>query len=148
MLGARHASIEVVPTLDTNAYADNDILFVATAAGGFPSLGHIEVDSIRVLDESDQAQDLDILFLASAAALGTINTAANPTDAAARAILGMVSIVAADYIDLANSQLAMKRGIALPLYVPPTGLYIAGILRSGTPTYAAAGLRITIGYRY
>lgn len=148
MLGARHAFVEVVPTLDTNIYADNDILFVATAAEGFPVMSHIEIDSIRVLDESDQAQDLDILFLASAAALGTINAAAGPTDAAARDILGMVSIVAANYIDLTNSQLAMRGGLAIPLYVPPAGLYIAGILRSGTPTYAAAGLRITIGYRY
>lgn len=130
---------EVTLVTDTNAYADNDVMVIPQAVEGY-FVG--ELATVVVLDEADQAQDIDLVFFNASAALGTINGAVNITDADARKVIGTVSIVAADYCDLVNNQIATKRGIGLPLMTQ--SLYIGAICRSGTPTYAADSLKLKL----
>jgi len=143
--------VEIVPVLDTSAYADNDVLFVPIAVPGFQQANATagsrarKLVSVVVLDEADQGQDIDLVFTQGTVTLGTINGAVNISDADARKVVGAVSVLIADYADLVNSMVATKRDIGL-IMQPSTTLYISGILRSGTPTYAASSLRIKLGF--
>lgn len=136
--------VEVVPVLDTNAYADNDVLFVPVVVPGMTNAPRRLV-SVGILDEADQGQDIDLVFTEGTVTLGTINAAVNISDSDARKIVGVVSVVQADYSDLVNSQYATKRGIDL-LMLPRTQLYVSGVLRSGTPTYGASSIRLRLGF--
>jgi len=148
-VGGNGDVILVVPVCDTNAYASGDLLFVPIEVpDAVRELGgRAFVQTVRVLDESDQASAMDLLFMSADGSLGTINGALNPTDAIARNIQGIVSIGTSDYSDLINSQLATKNNIGLMVEAEAgtRSLWLAGVVRSGTPTYAAAGLRIRLG---
>jgi hypothetical protein len=139
--------IDITPVLDTSAYADNDVLFVPIALPTYRAANQTgparKLVSVVILDEADQAQDIDLIFLNGDATLGTINGAVNISDADARKILGTVSVLIADYCDTINSQVATKRDINLIMQNPT---YIAGVLRSGTPTYTASSLKIKLGF--
>jgi hypothetical protein len=143
--------VEIVPVLDTAIYADNDVLFVPIAVPGFQDAYATagsrarKLVSVAILDEADQGQDIDLVFSQGDITLGTINGAVNVTDADARKILGVVSMLIADHSDLINSMMATKWGVSLILQ-PNTTLYLGGILRSGTPTYGASSLRIKLGF--
>lgn len=142
--------VEVTPTLDTSIYADNDVLFVPVAVSGFqqayaaPNKAR-KLTSIVVVDASDQAQDMDLVFSAGTITLGTVNGAVNLSDADALKVCGIVSVLIADYADTINNQIATKRDVNL-IMQPNADLYISGICRSGTPTYAASALRIKLGF--
>lgn len=136
--------VEVVPVLDTSIYADDDVLFVPVPIPGTANAGR-KLMSVSVLDEADQAQAIDLVLSDGSVALGAANAAVNITDAHARKIVGVVSVVSADYSDLVNSQIATVRGINLAV-LARNGLYVGGVLRSGTPTYAASSLRIRFGF--
>lgn len=142
---------DVTPVLDTNAYADNDVLFVPIVIpGAFREPGGIRVlQSIVVLDGDDQAVDMDLVFFNASATLGTINAAVSISDADAAKIIGYVRLVAADDAnDLINSYVYAKSGIGQVLKAASgqTDLYVAGIVRSGTPTFSAAGMKIKLGF--
>lgn len=138
--------ISVTPTLDTNIYADNDVLFNGAAVADFGGAGKArKLVSVVIHDQSDQAQDFDLFFSSGDITLGTINEAVSAADAVAGQIVGWVSIVSADYNDLIEGQVAMKTGLGLVLQ-PIDTLYVAGVLRSGTPTYAAGGMVIKLGF--
>lgn len=142
--------IDVTLVADTSAYADNDVLAIPQVIPGvFSPPGGVKVlRSVVLLDEADQAQDIDLLFLDANATLGTINAAVSISDADARKVIGKVSIVAADYCDLVNSQVAVKEGLYLPMRAAANSgdLWIAAIVRSGTPTYAAASLKLKLAF--
>lgn len=139
--------IEVTPVLDTSAYADNDVLFVPIVLPTYRADGRNgparKLVSVVIIDQADQAQDIDLIFTDGTVTLGTINGAVNISDADALKICGTVSVLIADYCDTINSQVATKRDINLIMQNPT---YISGVCRSGTPTYAAASLRIKLGF--
>lgn len=140
---------DVTLVLDTNAYADNDVLVIPQQVHGvFREAGETRwLRSVVLLDESDQGQDIDLVFLDADATLGTINSAVSITDADARKVLGVVSILAADYSDLVGCQVATKSAnLLLKAASTQAGLWIAAICRSGTPTYGAAGVRLKLGF--
>ena len=142
--------VEFTPALSTSIYADNDVLFVPIAVPGFQEAYSAmnkarKLVSVVILDEADQAQDIDLVFTAGNVTLGTINSAVSISDADARNILGVVSVLIANYSDMIGSQVATKTGIDL-IMQPNTTLYVGGVLRSGTPTYAASSLRIKLGF--
>jgi hypothetical protein len=135
-------------SLDTNAYADGDVLADRQALAnvvGLPA-GAGVVQSITLLDCDDQGQALDIVILDSDVSLGTENAAVSIGDADAAKIIAIVEVAADDYIDLVNSQVACKDnlGIAFKCAAGDTSLYIGAISR-GTGTYTAAGIKMRIG---
>lgn len=142
---------EVTLSLDTNVYADGDVLAnTQEIANVFntPSESVI-LNSILMLDKDDQAGALDIVFLRSNTALGTENSALNISDSNAEEIIGIVPILAADYNDYINSQIVVKgpsdTGMGF-VWSPDTtsSLWIGAISRD-TKTYTASGIMLKIG---
>jgi hypothetical protein len=145
--------LDVTLSLDiSGAYADNDVL-AATQEIKHAFLrqgGRAILDTVILLDENDQAQDVDLVFLSANNAIGTENAVVSITDAHARDIIGVVNVVAADYTDLVDCQVACKRDINLHMQAgsSSTSLFIGAILRSGTPTYTAAGIKLKLALRW
>jgi len=144
--------IEVTLSLDTSQYASGDVLAATqeVASAVRTSGGRATLMSLVVLDKDDQAGALDIVIFRSNAAMGAAeNAAVAITDANAAEILTVVEIAAADYVDLANSQIAVRgpsdSGMGVILE-PTTGtsLYIAAISRD-TKTYTASGIVVKLG---
>lgn len=140
---------EVTLTLDTSAYAANDVLAdtqeIANAVRYDGGTGIIH--SCTLLDKDDNGEAIDVYFLRTNVSMGTKNSAISITDANADEILGFAEILAADYKDLVASQLAQATnlGITARAATDSTSLYVAAVLRSGTPTYTASGITLKIG---
>lgn len=138
---ADYRIFDVTLVADTNQYADNDVLAIPQAIDVDGFMGTLE--SVVLLDEADQAQDIDLVFFDGSASLGTINSAVSISDTDARKIIGVVSIATTDYSDLVNSQIATKRGLGLVMKTATP--YVGAIVRSGTPTYTASALKLKLG---
>ena len=138
---------EVTLSLDTNAYADGDVLAdtqeIASAVRVAAGAGVLH--SVAVLDKDDQGEALDIVFLKTDVSLGTENAAVSISDADADEILCIVEVAAGDYVDLINSQLATKSsvGVGVKAAAAATSLFVGAISR-GTGTYTAAGITLKI----
>jgi len=139
--------ITITPTLDTNAYADGDVLFNPTEIAGAVRVNADSciLQSIHVLDKADQGIDFELVFLNAANNLGTINAAIDISDANAEAIIGHYAF-SNDYVDLINSQIRCDSGIGLMLKAgaATTSLYVAGISK-GAGTYANGDIVIKLG---
>ena len=143
---------EVTLSLDTSIYASGDVLAATQAIdGGYIPGGSNHLKSVALLDKDDQAGDLDLIFLRSDQSIGTENAAMSLTDAQAEEILAIVPIVAADYLDFGDGQLAMLQapdtGFDLILQnadLSDSALYIAAVSRD-TKTYTIAGIVLKLG---
>lgn len=135
---------------DTAIYAAGDVLSdTAILAGVAPAPGgSVVLRSVEVLDEDDQGVAFDIVFFDTLTSLGTFNAAPSIADAGARGILGIVSVPAANYIDLGGARVAtvLNIGLVLKAAAASSDLYVATITRGGTPTYTAAGLKLKFGF--
>lgn len=142
--------IDVTLVADTNSYADGDVLAIPQEITGiFTADRNVrKLMSLVVQDDDDQGTAIDLVFFNATATLGTINAAVSISDADADKILGVVSIAAADFNDHINSQQATKTGLELLLKAADgvSSLWIAAIVRSGTPTYSASGLSLKLGF--
>ncbi len=144
--------IEIVPTLTTDAYGATDVLFATKEMAKAVPIGKSAIlRSIVVLDKDDNAGVFNIIILRTAAAIGTVNAVYNASDAIAEEYLTIVPIVAANYVDLINHQLAIRESshAGMGVVLRPTdkqqgSLWIAG-LSVDTKTYSASGLMIKIG---
>ena len=81
------------------------------------------------------------------ASIGDENDPVSVADGDADEILGVISIVAADYVDLLNSQIVVKTsiGIVVDAAAAATSLFVAAISRD-TKTYTAAGITLKLGF--
>ena len=146
-VGAATLVKEITFTLDTNAYADGDVLAatqeIASAVRVNAGTGIIQ--SVIILDKDDQGENLDVVFLKTNVSIGTENAAVSITDANADEIQGIVEVDS--YVDLVGSQLSTNPnlGIGVQADSAATSLFIALISR-GTGTYTASGItaKITI----
>lgn len=143
-IGANTAIKEVIFTLDTSAYASGDVLAstqpIADAMRKAGGTGIIQ--TVTVLDKDDQGQPFDILFMRTNATLGAAENAALAIgDTQAAEVLGVVEILASDYVDLVNSQIATKAnvGIVVKPTAATTSLWTAGVSK-GTGTYTGTGI--------
>lgn len=140
--GKRHA---LTFSLDTSAYASGDV--VATTqelTGVFDEVGGTALlKGFTLVDQDDQKVALHIVFMSANNDLGAENGAPDLTDAEALDVLGVVSIAAADYVDLGGVAVVTKTDINLPLHAAAasTSLFVAILNQTGTPTYTAAGLK-------
>lgn len=144
--------MDLTLSLDTSAYTSGDVLAAPqelTDVFRLPG-GRVRLMSVVVLDEDDQGQNLDLVFMNADGSLGAENATLGPTDAVARTIIGIVSVT--NWVDLANSQLATEgaANAALPLMLEgaaaATSLWVAAVCREGTPTYSAAGIRLKLAF--
>lgn len=139
---------DFTPVLDTNIYADNDVMFVAIEVPQVFDKGAARVlQSVVILDGDDQAVDFDLVFSNATPTLGTINSAVSISDADATKIIGYVRLSAStDANDTINSHIYCKTGLGLVLKGSTASLWVAGVIRSGTPTYTASGMKIKLGF--
>lgn len=146
-LPARQRSVTL--SLDTSIYAAGDVLAAtqeiteAVRARGFSSV----LDQITVLDKDDQtAADMTFVFFSANVALGTENAAPNISDLNAEKVLGVVKVVAADFVDVGGAKIGTKSNIKL-LVTPDDGTSIFfGVITAGTPTQTAAGIVVNFGF--
>lgn len=139
---------DVTLSLDTNIYADGDVLAATQVVSNA-----VRIDdqpgmlvSVAVIDEDDQKAAFDLYIFSANVSLGTENAAPDITDANARNYCGHVAIAAGDYKDLVGVSVAVLYDINLPIK-PISGtndIAIAAISR-GTGTYTASGLKLRLG---
>lgn len=142
--------IDVTLVADTSIYANNDVLAVPQEITGVfrHAGGRVKLDSIVVLDGDDQGTAIDLVFFNASATLGTINAAISISDADAAKIVGHVAVAAGDFKDYINSMVAVKTavGLIMEAAAASTSLYIGAVVRSGTPTYTASGIKLKLGF--
>lgn len=145
--------IQVTPVLDTSAYASGDLLFDVTAvtSAALASGGAVELVSCMVTDEDEQSQSIDIYVTNLSTTWGTINNAVAATDALSRGLQAYIPIITTDYKDVGGATVAMpttSKNIGVICETSGSAnLYIVGICRSGTPTYTASGIKVSLGFR-
>jgi len=157
--------IRVTPTLDTSAYGDNDVLFnpveipnAVSSRGGVSRL-----IAISYLNQNTTVLDIDLVFMQVSTDLGTINAAVDITDANAEAayFTGHVNFDGSEHdCGLTNVKLytasyagnTSGKGTQLPLLLQAAGgstsIYVAGVLRDGTPTLAADDIDLIFHIEY
>jgi hypothetical protein len=139
----RSIVVDVTPTLDTNAYAQNDVLFNFTAVDlgqGSPVRGTL--NAFTFLDKDDNGNQVSVFISdSSSASLGTVNSAVSITDADAASILGYVD-TGDTYEDLIASKIIRPSAFSPIGFDSSTGsIYVGGVLRgSATPTHTASGI--------
>lgn len=146
--------VDVIPTLDiAGAYADGDLFFnpvtLDTRFWG-PTHHSAIVQSLMVLDDADQSAAFDLLFMQASTSLGTFNAAFAPSDALAANIVGVISVAAGDYVDCANSVIAMPQFNPFVVAVGSgdksvQDLWVAGVARDAYTAVAATDLHLRIG---
>lgn len=142
----------LTPTLETSILANNDVFFVPTEIPNFfrEAGGIATLDSVVVLDGDDQNVAFDLMFFSESVTLGTLNAAISITDANAEKCLGVVKMVVATHAsDLINSILFTQGNIGLTMKAAAgsSSLWVGGVVRSGTPTYTASGMKMKFGVR-
>lgn len=161
--------IDVVPTLDTNAYATGDRLgsihtitnafrklhrsmdpITATASDFQGQAGKVILHSITIIDQAKQSQPIDILFFSSSPTVASADNAAiDISDAEMDAkCIGVVSFDST-YVALAANSCAAKTNLGLVLKQSTSAannnLYAVCVIR-GSATYAASSLRFKYGF--
>lgn len=157
---AAKAVIRVSPTLDTGAYADNDVFFNATEIpkAVIGEGGCSKLVGLTILNEDDVAHDHDLIFMQVSTDLANalnvaVGTGSKWTNALAKAakVLGMIKIDWSDSsVDMVNNLIWSGRqdsiddansGVPIPMLLQAeadsTSVYFAGVSRGGTPTTAA-----------
>ena len=152
--------IRVTPTLSTDAYSGNDVLFTTTEIpNAVLGLGGCsKLLGVTLLNEDDAANDIDLVFMQVDKDLGTINAAVGSGSlwtndlAKAAKVLGILQIDHSDNdVDLVNNLVwsSFKSGPSeansgnnLPMLLQAesdsTSVYVQAIVRDGTPDFAAA----------
>jgi 2-phospho-L-lactate guanylyltransferase (CobY/MobA/RfbA family) len=155
--GSDFKLITVVPTLSTSQYASGDVMAVTGAlAEACIGNGMSELVSVKVVDNDDKASDFDILILNANTSIGSANDAYNGADTVTDDIIDVVSVVAADYKDMINAQVAFLSatqadsgmGVVLaPAAAGGTSLYYALISRDTDTFSVADSLEITFAFK-
>lgn len=144
-------TVSFVPVLETAILAAGDVFFVPTQVPGCFKPGEpAKLISVMVNDLDDQNVAFDLYFFNASATLGTLNAAITINDTDAAKLVGHVSMVVATHSsDLINSRVFtqfINEGILMTPADGSTSLYVAGVVRSGTPTFTASGFKITLGF--
>jgi hypothetical protein len=144
-------SFEVItftPVLNASVLANNEVFMVDHEVKGvFNKNLPRKLQSIVVLDGDDQNVAFDLVFSSAAITLGTANDVVNITDANAANVLGVVKFVVATHAqDFINSIVFVMTNINLIMQGSSSSLFVSAIVRSGTPTFTASGMKIKLGF--
>ena len=159
--------IRVTPTLSTDAYAADDVLFTwieipnaVIEKGGCSQLIHM-----FLVDRADQGDiDINFFFTEKNTALGTINATANISAANLKTIgfcgyakLDGGNATTSDNIDNATIHKVMTSGGPNEALSPltllqaendSTSVYVHAVVKTGTPTFAADSLDLVFHIEY
>lgn len=144
-------SVEIAPTVDTNAYAAEDLIgdVIEIAAGQISRLNKAILQGVNVWDDADQGVALALLLFRREPSNTTF------TDQAALAIhssdrdalIGVVPVAAADYVALNAQKVAYIGNLFIPIDLAGGHSLWVAVVSAGTPTYGAAtDLRFTLNF--
>ncbi len=140
--------IEVTLSADTSIFANNDIAADFQEVPGFfaKNGASATIHSITVIDGDDQGTALDIFGSRTGGTLGSENSGITISDANVAEVQVLAVVAAADFRDMINSMLCTKSnlGVTVSAAADSTSYYVGAVVRSGTPTYTAAGLKLRI----
>ena len=154
--------VRVTPTLSTDAYAVDDVLFTATeipnAVVGKGGCSHLI--GCYLYNKNDVDNDITLIFSEGNTALGTINATADISvaDLLANNICGVTKFnggEASTLTSIDNSRIYQAMNTSLngenmqPLTFlqaasNSTSVYVQGIITSGTPTYADGDIQLIL----
>ncbi len=137
--------VDVVLTMNAAANHANDVLAdtqeIADAVRGSGGTGILQ--SILVQDDDDNGGAIDIVILDTNTTIGTENAAVSMADN--DNILGTVNVLAADFVDMINSQHATKNNLGIVVEGKSSSLWVAVVMRdAGTVT--ASGMTLRFGF--
>ena len=152
---SKYQIIRVTPTISTDAYAQGDVLFTATAIPNavLGNGGCSLIKSITLSDAANTSLVCDIIFSSNSSAITQDQGKAvgedthNLDDTIADAS-GWVQFVAGDHTDLIDARLHTKTGIDLMVEAESdsTSVYMHIINRGSTATFAATDdVKVKIG---
>lgn len=142
--------VTITPTLETSAYAANDVLFNPQEIdlGGSGVLR-----SVVMVNYDDTAIDVDLYFFKkNTNDLGSVNDAIDISEAELKenGFLGVVQMdnamgVDNAFYDLLSARTQTELGINLPVQGDSGKIYVAGVIR-GAQTFAADDVELTFGF--
>ena len=142
-VGSKTTLTAITFSLDTNAYADNDVLADTQALSAClrANDGTGIIQDVIFNDKDDQGQAFDVIIFNANTSLGTENSAPNISDANADTIVGRFSVGAGDWYDLGGCRIANIRniGICVKGATGTDDIYI-GLISRGAGTYSASGI--------
>lgn len=133
----------IIFTLDTNAYADGDVLAetqeLASAFADTDGTGLLQ--TITLNDKDDQGIALTVVVMDANRTLGTENAAVSMSDAHGDDILATVPVTASEWVDMGGFKTVTLRNLAIPVKAVSggTSLYV-GLVARGAGTFSAAGI--------
>ena len=154
---SKYTVIRVTPTLSTDAYAQGDVLFVATAIPNavLGNGGDSKLTAMYILNQNTTDVVIDFIFSENSAVFGTINATADIADATIEAanVTGFLHLDAGEsgtshidtsemkrvgVSDAGGDSTLLTSPILIQAAAGSTSVYVVGILTgSATPTYAA-----------
>lgn len=141
--------VDVVLTLDTVAYAANEVLAATQIVVNAMRVngGTGILNSIQLLDRDANGKSIEIIILEGNSPIGVENAAVTIAYTSADAILGIVRFDEADYINLINSKSITKGGLGIGVksLAGSKDLYIAAITRD-IATFTANGIRVRLTF--
>ena len=162
---SNYAIIRVTPTLSTDAYAQGDVLFTATAIPNAVrgNAGSSLLLAMYLVNQVTTEVDIDFIFSEGNTALGTINATADidDTEIQALSVTGLMTLDGSasktTQLDVCNitkvhnvdGTVDAATPMLLQAAAGTTSVYVQGILTgSATPTYTADAIDLIFHIQY
>jgi len=144
--------LSITFTSNTDAHTAGDVIAAPEELKNFSRENGrgVLIQSVTVIDESDTGAALDLVFLNASGSIGAESAAFSPSDAVALTIIGIVPIVAADYKDAVNSQIATVTNVGALLHpaITATSVWVGLVARGSITPAAADDITVHIGRMY
>lgn len=144
--------VDVTLVVDTAIYASGDVMSDVAVVPNclFEKNSPQMLMSLVAIDEADSTGlSFDVWFFRASQTLGTFNVAPAITDAAARDIVGRVSVLTTDWKDLGGVKVASYGNLWIPIMgeANTQNLYVGTVITAGTPTFGTASdVKLRLGF--
>jgi hypothetical protein len=139
-------TVDTALTVATSAYTAADVVGgLITLNVGSPGGGGV-VRSVILVDDAAQSEPYKLYLFDTKPSVIADDAAFAPTVADLKKLVGIIDIVAGDYVTLNGNVIALRTGLSID-YVCSVGNLYAYLVAVDTPDYAAATdltLRVTV----
>lgn len=134
-------SIKVVtqiPTITAGIYSAGDALGGLLTFTGITNVqGTGIVQTLIVVDQAAQSDPMDLVLFDRTFTATADNAAFTVSDTDAQNIIGSITVIAGDYVDMTASDTATVRDVSLAFKAKDDGTIFGQLVTRATPTYAA-----------
>jgi len=143
----RLIKVTIVPTLDTNPYADDDVLFTATPCNnsiGIPG-STSRLHAITIIDKDNTKQAFRLLFFGDNVDVGDISEELTISDEDIDKLTAYFDVDVSDYRTIGGKAIAFFGNLDIPLNCSPAHrhTYLAAKCEA-VQTHTATGLTIIL----